>query len=408
MINLGERLKRGWNAFKGRDPTMEAPHFTYFGNSGKPDRVILRTSTARSVISAVYNRIAIDSSQNDIRCCRVTEDNKFDGFDNTPLDEVLSRNANIDQTGRAMIKDLILSLFDEGSIAAVPTITDVNPKLTDSFNIYSLRIGRIVNWYPKHVTVELYNEEKGMNEIITVEKRTTVIIENPFYPVMNAQNSTYQRLNRLLNDIDKINGEVVSGKLDLIVQLPYSTRSDVKHGQAEIRRKEIEDQLVKNKHGIAYMDASEKIVQLNRPLDNNLWEQAKDLTQQLFNQLGFSSHIFDGTANEEEQLNYYNSTIKPIMSAITEEMERKWVTRTAYTQGHRIQSFRNPFKLVPINNIAEIADKFTRNEILTSNEIRGIIGIEPSGDPKADMLINSNLNQSKEMESQIQNEQMEE
>lgn len=404
---LFDRFRRGWNAFKGRDPTDDM-YYSYFGTSGRPDRVILRTSTARSVISALYNRIAMDAAQIDIRCCKITEDNKFDGFVNSPLDECLSRNANIDQTGRAMIKDLVLSLFDEGSIAAVPVVCDGDPRLSDSFDINEIRIGKITQWYPYHVIVELFNEEKGMTEQVQVDKRWTTIIENPFYPVMNAPNSTYQRLNKILNDIDRINGTVVSGKLDMIIQMPYSARSEVKRNYAEKRREDIETQLVKNKHGIAYMDASEKVVQLNRPLDNNLWEQSQELMKQLFNQLGVSQAVFEGTADETQQLNYYNSTIEPILSAITEEMERKWITKTAYSQGKRIKFFRSPFKLVPVNNIAEIADKFTRNEIMTSNEIRGVIGMAPSNDPKADMLINSNLNQEKgllaEKSKNIQNE----
>lgn len=398
MPSLGERLKNSWNAFLGRDPTKEINKYyetAYGGSSYRPDRIRLSRGNERSIVTSIYNQIAVDVSQVNIKHVRVNQNNQFIEIINSDLNHALTISANIDQTGRALLKDLVLSMFDEGVVAVVPVVTSVDP-LDGSYKIYELRIGKIVEWFPRNVRVEIYNDITGKKQQIVVEKEWTAIIENPFYSIMNEPNSTLQRLIRILNQIDRLNEKNSAGKLDLIVQVPYPIKLQARKEQAEMRRKEIEEQLTGSQYGIAYTDVTEKIVQLNRPLENNLWEQAKDLIQQLYNQLGFSPTIFDGTADESAMLNYNNRTITPIVSAITEEMERKWLSQTAITQGQAIRFFTDPFKLVPVADLAEIADKFTRNEIMSSNEIRAVIGMQPSDDPKADMLINSNLNQSNE------------
>lgn len=398
MPSLGERLKNSWNAFLGRDPTKEINKYyetAYGGSSYRPDRIRLSRGNERSIVTSIYNQIAVDVSQVNIKHVRVNQNNQFIEIINSDLNHALTISANIDQTGRALLKDLVLSMFDEGVVAVVPVVTSIDP-LDGSYKIYELRIGKIVEWFPRNVRVEIYNDITGKKQQIVVEKEWTAIIENPFYSIMNEPNSTLQRLIRVLNQIDRLNEKNSAGKLDLIVQVPYPIKLQARKEQAEMRRREIEEQLTGSQYGIAYTDVTEKIVQLNRPLENNLWEQAKDLIEQLYNQLGFSPTIFDGTADESAMLNYNNRTITPIVSAITEEMERKWLSQTAITQGQAIRFFTDPFKLVPVADLAEIADKFTRNEIMSSNEIRAVIGMQPSDDPKADMLINSNLNQSNE------------
>lgn len=400
MPSLGERLKNSWNAFLGRDPTKEINKNKYYetaygGSSYRPDRIRLSRGNERSIVTSIYNQIAVDVSQVNIRHVRVNQNNQFIEIIKSDLNHALTISANIDQTGRALLKDLVLSMFDEGVVAVVPVVTSVDP-LSGSYKIYELRVGKVVEWFPRKIRVELYNDITGKKQQFLVEKEWVAIIENPFYSIMNEPNSTLQRLIRVLNQIDRLNEKNSAGKLDLIVQVPYPIKLQARKEQAEMRRKEIEEQLTGSQYGIAYTDVTEKIVQLNRPLENNLWEQAKDLIEQLYNQLGFSPTIFDGTADEKTVLNYNNRTITPIVSAITEEYERKWLSPTAITQGQAIRFFTDPFKLVPVADLAEIADKFTRNEIMSSNEIRAVIGMQPSDDPKADMLINSNLNQSNE------------
>lgn len=404
MPSLGERLKNSWNAFLGRDPTnqniMSYYEAAYGSSSTRPDRVRLSRGNERSIVTSIYNQIAIDVSQVNIKHVRLNQNGQFIDTIDSDLNKALTLSANIDQTGRALIKDLVLSMFDEGVVGVFPVRTDIDPK-NGSYKIYELRIGKIVEWFPRHIIGEVYNDQVGQKQRVLVEKSIVAIIENPFYAVMNEPNSTLQRLIRILNQIDRLNEKNSAGKLDLIVQVPYPIKLTARKEQAERRRKEIEEQLTGSQYGIAYTDVTEKIVQLNRPLENNLWEQAKDLITQLYNQLGFSPTIFDGTADEATMLNYNNRTLTPILTAITEEMQRKWLTQTAITQGQAIRFFTEPFKLVPVANLAEIADKFTRNEIMTSNEIRSVISMLPAKDPKADMLINSNLNQSNESVGQM-------
>lgn len=392
MPTLGERVKRSWNAFMGRDPTVYR-YDSGFGSNYRPDRMRFKSNNSRSIVTSIYNRIAVDCAQIDIRHIRL--DPKYERYKETiksPLNECLSLNANLDQTGRALIQDAVMSMFDEGCIALVPTDTSDNPELTDSYDIYKIRVGKIKEWYPSSVKVEVYNENTGQKQDVIMLKRNVAIVENPFYAIMNEPNSTLQRLIRVLNQIDRTNEQNSAGKLDLIIQLPYVIKSEAKREQANARRKEIEAQLTGSQYGIAYTDGTERITQLNRSVENNLWSQAKDLTSQLYNQLGLTEAIFNGTASAEVLLDYYNRTIEPILAALINEMERKWLSKTARTQLQAIRFFRDPFRLVPVSQIAEIADKFTRNEIMTSNEIRAVIGMTPSEDPKADQLVNSNLN----------------
>lgn len=389
MSHLIERFTRSWNAFFNKDPT---PSFNLYSSSSRPDRSYLRFGNAKSVLASVYNQISVDVSSVDIKHVRLDDEDRFSEVINDSLNRALTKEANIDQTGRELIKDAVLSMFDEGVIAIVPIDTDVNPNITDSYKIYTLRVGKILEWFPNEILVEVYNDQTGQREQVRVEKRIAAIIENPFYMIMNEPNSTAQRLLRTLNQIDKLNSDTVLNKMDLIIQLPYGVKTPAKRELANKRRDDIEAQLTNSKYGVAYIDSTERVIQLNRPIENNLWEQAKELRTQLFNQLGFSESIFDGTADEKTLLNYNNRTIEPILTTITENMERKWISKTAQSQGQAIRFYDNPFKLVPVSQLAEIADKFTRNEIMTSNEIRSVIGIKPSDDPKADMLINSNLN----------------
>lgn len=398
MAEFFTRFQNAWNAFIGRDPTNR---FLYNENwsggySYRPDRSRMNYGNERSIISSIYNRISVDCAAITIQHVKTDENNRYLETISSKLNNCLTLDANLDQTGRALIQDIVLSMFDEGCVAVVPTDTSTNPNRTDSYDILALRTGRITEWFPYYVRVEVYNENTGQKQQIMMNKKDVAIIENPLYAVMNEPNSTLRRLIRKLNLLDAVDEQSSAGKLDLIIQLPYTIRTDQRRKQAEDRRADIERQLAGSKYGIAYADATEHITQLNRPVENNLMNQVQYLTSMLYSQLGLTENIFNGTADEQTLLNYYNSTVEPIMSAITDEFKRKFLTKTARTQHQSIMFFRDPFKLVPINNIAEIADKFTRNEILTSNEIRGIIGFKPSNDPKADQLINSNLNQSNE------------
>lgn len=393
------RLQHGWNAFVGRDPTKQYNQQSYWSGpsySYRPDRPVLTRGNERSIINSVYNRIATDVAAAKILHANLDSNGKFLSERKSRLNECLTIEANLDQTGRELIQDIVLSMIDEGVVAVVPIETDYNPDMTGGYDILSLRTGRIVEWRPDSVKVQLYNERDGQKHEIVCPKRTVAIIQNPFYTVMNEPNSTLQRLIRKLNLLDTIDEQNSSGKLDLIIQLPYVIKTEARRQQAESRRKDIEQQLAGSKYGIAYTDGTEHITQLNRSLDNNLQTQVVSLTELLFSQLGITQEILNGTANEETMLNYYSRTIEPILSAITDEFKRKFLTKTARTQGQSIWFFRDPFKLVPVTKVADIADKFTRNEILSSNEVRAIIGYMPVDDPAANELRNKNLNQSKE------------
>lgn len=394
MATFKDRLKNSWNAFLGRDPTDSVTYFTDVGPgySYRPDRTILTRGNERSIITTIYNRIATDVSMVDIRHVRLDENKKYKEDIDSYLNNALTLNANLDQTGRALTKDLVLSMFDEGCVAVVPVLTEGNPLKSESYDIYELRVAKIIEWYPKHVKLRIYREDTGKKEEKILPKNMVAIIENPFYAIMNEPNSAFQRLRRILNQVDKTNEQNSAGKMDLIIQLPYITKSPAKQLQAEERRKKIEAQLTGSQYGIAYIDGTEKITQLNRSLENNLWQQAKDVQAEIFAQLAMSQTILDGTADEKQSLNYQNTTLAPILTAITEEYQRKFLSDTAVTQGQAIRYFKDPFKLVPVDNLAEIADKFTRNEIMTKNEFRSILGMKPSDDPKADELINSNIN----------------
>lgn len=398
---FSSRLKHAWNAFMNRDPT---PGFGSYGSSYvyRPDRPRLTRGNERSIITSVYNRIALDVAAINIQHCKLDDNGRFSHVIESKLNNCLSLEANLDQTGRAFIQDVVMSLFDEGSVAIVPVDTTFNPTVTGSYDILSMRVGKIVDWFPKHVRVEVYNENKGRKEEIVLPKSMVAIIENPFYAVTNGPNSTLQRLIRKLNILDAIDEQSGSGKLDLIIQLPYVIKTPTRRQQAEERRKDIESQLAGSKYGIAYTDGTERITQLNRPVENNLMKQIEYLTSMLYSQLSITQAILDGTADEKTMLNYYSRTIEPILSAIVDEMKRKFLTKTARSQNQTIAFFRDVFKLVPVDNIAEIADKFTRNEIMTSNEIRQAIGMKPSDDPKADQLVNSNISQPNEDPSMVE------
>lgn len=393
MPAITERFKNAWSAFTSRDPTFNQNHSYYEGFAYRPDRRFFRRGNERSIVTAVYNRIAIDAASVGIRHVRVDQNGNFVEEMPSKLNEAFSTEANIDQTGRAMIQDLVMSMLDEGVVALVPTYTSANPIYSDSYEIYNLRVARITKWFPEHVRVNLYDDRTGKHREVTLPKKMVAIIENPLYAVMNEPNSTLQRLIRKLNILDVVDEQTGSGKLDLIIQLPYVIKTESRKAQAENRRKDIEMQLAGSKYGIAYTDGTERITQLNRPAENNLMKQIEYLTSMLYGQLGITEEVINGTADEKVMLNYHNRTIEPILSAITGESERKFLTVTGRTQGQAIKFFRDPFKLVPVNDLAEIADKFTRNEILSSNEIRGIIGYKPVDDPRADELRNKNLNQ---------------
>lgn len=390
-FNLASRLKNAWNAFQNKSPNYVS---NYGGTYYKPDRIRLTRGNERSIVTSIYNRISLDVASISIRHCILDEEDRFMEYKNSSLDSCLNLEANLDQTSRSFIQDVVMSLFDEGCIAIVPVDTVRDPMKTDSYDITSMRVGHIITWYPDSVKLEVYNEQKGIKEEIVLPKRIVSIIENPLYSIMNEPNSTLQRLIRKLNLLDAIDEQSGSGKLDLIIQLPYTVKTELRREQAERRRKDIEEQLQSSKYGVAYTDGTEKITQLNRSVENNLLKQIEYLTSMLYSQLGITQTVLDGTADEQTMLNYYSRTIEPIISAITDEMKRKFLTKTARTQKQTILFFRDPFKLIPSEKLAELADKFTRNEIMTSNEFRQIVGRKPSLDPKADQLINSNLNHS--------------
>lgn len=408
-MKFTDRIKHSWNAFLNRDPTynyrdLGGPSYGY-----RPDRMRFTRGNERSIVTSVYNRIALDAASIDIMHVQLDKDDRFESVRDSALNECLTRNANIDQTGRAFIQDVVMSMLDEGCVAIVPVDTTFNPDVTNSYDINTMRTAKIVEWYPAHVKVNLYNDRTGRKEDLILPKKTVAIIENPLYAVINEPNSTMQRLIRKLNLLDVIDEQSGSGKLDLIIQLPYVIKTDARRQQAEQRRKDIEMQLSGSKYGIAYTDGTERITQLNRSVDNNLMKQIEYLTSMLYSQLGITQAILDGSADDKTMLNYYNRTIEPIVSAIVDEIQRKFLTKTAITQKQAILYFRDPFRLVPVNEIAEIADKFTRNEIMTSNEIRQIVGMKPSKDPNADELRNKNLSESNEMikEKQSDNNNLE-
>ena len=393
--SIGSRLKHAWNAFLNRDPTLNYRD-SGISYSYRPDRPRFTRGNEKSIVTSVYNRIALDVSSIDIRHVRLDENDRYLSIVNSGLNNCLSLEANIDQTGRAFVQDIVMSMFDEGSVAIIPVDTSRNPNETESYDILTMRTGQILEWFPRHVRVRVYNDRTGQREDIMVAKETVAIVENPLYAVINEPNSTMQRLIRKLNLLDAVDEQASSGKLDLIIQLPYVIKTETRRQQAEKRRKDIEEQLSGSKYGIAYTDGTERITQLNRSVENNLMKQIEYLTSMLYSQLGITTTILDGTADEKTMLNYNNRSIEPIISAIVDEMKRKFLTKTARSQKQSITFFRDPFKLVPVNDLAEIADKFTRNEIMTSNEIRQIIGMKPADDPKADELRNSNINQSNE------------
>ena len=390
MPTIGERFKRSWNAFIGRDPTNF--QIDYSGSSYRPDRRYVRNS-AQSILGFVYNRIAVDVASIDIRHVRVDENDSYRETIDSPLNNCFSLEANIDQSGRAFVQDVAMSMFDEGVVAIIPTDceTDSSRSYVGGGNVYTLRTGKVVTWYPDHIRVNVYNDRTGRREDIIVPKTLAVIVENPFYSIMNEPNSTLQRLLRTISDLNTYNGNNTNGKLDLIIQLPYVIKSEMRKREAEKRRKELEDQLNGSTYGVAYADGTERIIQLNRSLENNLWQQVKDLTDQLYNQLGITASIFDGTADEATTINYYNRSVEPVVAAICDETKRKLLTRTAITQRQSIKYFRDPFKLVPVSQLAEIADKLSRNEILSSNELRAEMGYKPVDNDRANALQNKNM-----------------
>lgn len=390
--SIGSRLKSAWNAFRNRDPTYNYANIGT-GYTYRPDRVRFTRGNERSIVTSLFNRIAIDAANVNIRHCRLDENERFIEVIDSNLNKCLSLEANVDQTGRAFIQDAVMSMLDEGCVALVPVDTTINPEVSGSYDILSMRTGKILEWYPQHVKVRVYNDRTGRKKDIRISKKAVSIVENPLYAVINEPNSTMQRLIRKLSLLDVTDEQTASGKLDLIIQLPYVIKTEARRQQAEIRRKDIENQLMSSKYGIAYADGTERITQLNRSVENNLMKQIEYLTNMVYSQLGITQAVLDGTADEKTMLNYTNRTIEPIVSAIVDELKRKFLTKKARSQLQTIMFFRDPFKLVPVNNIAEIADKFTRNEIMTSNEIRQVIGMKPSDDPRADQLINSNISQ---------------
>lgn len=395
-MSITDRMKHAFNAFMNRDPTAYYNRNLGSSYSIRPDRPRLSRGNERSIITAIFNRIAMDVAAIDIMHCKLDENNRFVEKIDSGLNNCLNLEANIDQSGRAFIQDAVMSMLDEGVVALVPVDTDRNPAITDSYDILTMRTGKILEWYPAHVKVRLYNDRTGEKEDLMLAKRDVAIIENPLFAIVNEPNSTMQRLMRKLSLLDVTDEQTASGKLDLIIQLPYIVKSEARREQANQRRKDIEQQLAEGKYGIAYTDGTEKITQLNRSVENNLMKQVEYLTNMVYSQIGITQSVLDGTADEKTMLNYNNRTIEPIVSAIVDELKRKFLTKTARTQLQSISFFRDPFKLVPVNDIAEIADKFTRNEIMTSNEIRQIVGMKPSDDPKADQLVNSNISQAKE------------
>lgn len=393
--SIFNRMRKAWNIFTGRDPLKD---YAYHGMSSsyRPDRYQLSRRNERSIVTSVYNRISMDAAAIDIRHVRLDDDKRYESDIESGLNNCLNIEANIDQTGRAFRQDIFLSMLDEGCVAIVPVDTSSNPDRSGSVDIITMRTGTIVEWFPRHVRVRVYNDRTGKKEEVIVPKETVAIVENPLYAVINEPNSVMQRLIRKLNLLDAIDEQSGSGKLDLIIQLPYVIKTEQRRQQAEQRRKDIESQLAGSKYGIAYTDGTEHITQLNRAVENNLMKQIEFLTSMLYSQLGLNQQILEGSATEETMLNYYNRTIEPIVSAVVDEMKRKFLTKTARSQGQSIASFRDPFKLVPVKELAEISDKMTRNEIMSSNEVRQVIGMKPSNDPSADELRNKNINQSNE------------
>lgn len=393
MPSILNRFQSGWNAFMGRDPTkVYDTQNLGLGSSYRPDRLRILTINDRSIVSSVINRIGIDAAGVDIKHVKLDENDRYVETIKSRLNNALTLDANLDQTGRAFIQDAVESMCEDGCVAIVPTDTTSNP-FTGSFDIEKFRVGKVKEWFPKHVRVEVYNENNGKKELLTLPKSFVALPQNPLYSVMNEPNSTLQRLKRTLSNMDILDDRNANGKLNIIIQLPYTIKSQSRKELAENRRKEIEMQLIGSKYGIAYTDATERIVQLNRPLENNYWGQAKELTSMLYNQLGLTESVFDGTADEKTMTNYYERTIKPILLSITEEMERKFLTKTARSQGQAIRFFRDPFKLVTVESIASTSDTFIRNEIASANEIRTVMGWKPSSDPKSDELRNPNMPQ---------------
>ena len=394
-MGLLDRLVHAFNAFKQiEEPNYRAPTYVNLGysSSSRPDRMYFSKGNERSIITAIFNRIAIDVADIDIKHVKLDKEGHFIGVQNSKLNNCLTIEANKDQTSKAFFRDVVQSMFDEGCIACIPVDTTDDPTYNNTYDILSMRVGKIIQWYPDHVMVEVYNDNKGFKQQLTLPKNQVAIIENPLYSIINAPNSTLQRLIHKLNILDAIDEQSGSGKLDLIIQLPYIIKTEKRKSQAEERRKDIEQQLSGSKYGIAYTDGTEKITQLNRAVDNNILTQIQYLTSMLYSQLGITEEILNGTADEQAMLNYTNRTIKPIITEITDEFKRKFLTPTAITQGQSIKYFLDPFRLIPVTNLAEIADKFTRNEIMTSNEIRQVIGLKPVDDPRANELRNKNLN----------------
>lgn len=398
MPKFSSRLKHAWNAFMSRDPTPSYPFGSGYASSYRPDRMRFTRGNERTIVTSIYNRIAMDVAAIKVEHVRLDQNGRYAELLDTGLNQCLSLEANTDQTGRAFIQDVVMSMCDEGVVAIVPVDTTINPKLSNSYDIRSLRVGQILEWFPKHIRVRIYNENTGRKEDLILPKNMVGIVENPLYATMNEPNSMLQRLKHKLALLDSVDEQTSSGKLDLIIQLPYVIKTDARRKQAEKRRGEIEAQLSGSKYGIAYTDGTEKITQLNRSVENNLLKQIEYLQNIVYAQLGLTTSVFDGTADEKTMLNYYNRTIEPILSAIVDEMKRKFITKTARTQGQSIVFFRDPFRLTPTEQLAELADKFTRNEIVTSNEFRQILGFKPSDDPRADELRNKNLNVSPEEE----------
>ena len=395
-MGIRDRLQHAWNAFVYNDNTYVDPQNLGGLSTYKPDRVHFSRGVERSIVTSVYNRLALDVSSIAIKHVRLDENGRFKDEVDSGLQNCLNVEANIDQTGRAFLQDVVMSMLDEGCVAIVPVDTTIDPAKSGSYEINTMRTGKILEWYPAHVRVRVYNDKRGIHEEIVLPKSAVAIIENPLYAVINEPNSTMQRLIRKLNLLDVVDEQTSSGKLDLIIQLPYVIKSEARRKQAEERRKDIEMQLSGSKYGIAYTDGTERITQLNRPAENNLMKQVEYLTSMLYSQLGLTQSIMDGSADDKTMLNYYNRTVEPILAAITDEIKRKFLTKTARSQKQTIMYFRDPFKLTPVLDLAEIADKFTRNEIMTSNEIRQIVGMKPADDPSADELRNKNLNQSNE------------
>ena len=396
-MGIRDRLQHAWNAFVYNDNTYVDPQNLGGLSTYKPDRVHFSRGVERSIVTSVYNRLALDVSSIAIKHVRLDENGRFKEEVDSGLQNCLNVEANIDQTGRAFLQDVVMSMLDEGCVAIVPVDTTIDPAKSGSYEINTMRTGKILEWYPAHVRVRVYNDRKGIHEELVLPKSSVAIIENPLYAVINEPNSTMQRLIRKLNLLDVVDEQTSSGKLDLIIQLPYVIKTDARRKQAEERRKDIEMQLSGSKYGIAYTDGTERITQLNRPAENNLMKQVEYLTSMLYSQLGLTQSIMDGSADDKTMLNYYNRTVEPILAAITDEIKRKFLTKTARSQKQTIMYFRDPFKLTPVLDLAEIADKFTRNEIMTSNEIRQIVGMKPADDPSADELRNKNLNQSNEV-----------